>query len=176
MLDSEAGATSKRYFEYYERFKSFCVSKGFPYKPASSIHVVIYLTHLLDSKVSFHVISAVLYGIKWFHVTNDLLDPTLNSWVKSLLVKFCTYIKERYYKLGYIEALCDMYKHTEDVLHLRDLTMILLGYAGFLRFNEINELKCNDIEFKEDHVILKIRKSKTDVCRSGKGVFIAKGS
>ena len=53
-----------------------------------------------------------------------------------------------------------MFKHTEDVLHLRDLTTILLGYAGFLRFNEINELKCNDIEFKEDHFILKIRKSK----------------
>ena len=59
MLDSKAGATNKEYFEYYKRFKSFCVSKGFPYKPAGSIHVAIYLTHLLDSKVSFHVISAV---------------------------------------------------------------------------------------------------------------------
>ena len=48
MLDSKAGATNKKYFEYYMRFKSFCVSKGFPYKPASSIHVAIYLTHLLD--------------------------------------------------------------------------------------------------------------------------------
>ena len=47
-----------------------------------------------------------------------------------------------------------MFKHTDDVLHLRDLPMILLGYACFLRFNEINELKCNDIEFKEDHAIL----------------------
>ena len=69
-----------------------------------------------------------------------------------------------------------MFKHTDDVLHLGDLTMILLGYVGFLRFNEINELKCNDIEFKEDHVILKIRKSKSDVYRSGKDVLIAKGS
>ena len=63
-----------------------------------------------------------------------------------------------------------MFKHTDDVLHLGDLTMILLGYAGFLRFNEINELKCNDIEFKEDHVILKIRKCKSDFYRSGKDV------
>ena len=75
-----------------------------------------------------------------------------------------------------LKALCDVFKHTEDVLYLRDLTMILLGYEGFLRFNEINKLKCNDIEFKEDHMILKIRKSKTDVYRSGKDVFIAKCS
>ena len=44
--------------------------------------------------------------------------------------------------------------------------MIPLGYAGFLRFNEISELKCNDNVFKDDHVILKIRKSKPDVYRS----------
>ena len=59
-----------------------------------------------------------------------------------------------------LKDLRDMFKSIDDVLHLRDLTMVLLGYARFLRFNEISELKCNDIEFKEDHVILKIRKSK----------------
>ena len=75
-----------------------------------------------------------------------------------------------------LKDLCDIFRSTDDVLHLRDLTMIPLGYAGFLRFNEIRELKCNDIEFKEDHVILKIRKSKTDVYRSGKEVLISKGS
>ena len=47
--------------------------------------MAIYLTHLLDSKVSFYVISAAFCGIKWFHVTNNLPDPTLNHWVKSLL-------------------------------------------------------------------------------------------
>ena len=34
-----------------------------------------------------------------------------------------------------LKALCDMFKHTEDVLNLRGLTMIHLGNAGFLRFN-----------------------------------------
>ena len=53
--------------------------------------------------------------------------------------------------------------------------MILLGYGGFLRFNEISELKCNDIDFKKDHAILKIRKSKTVVYRSGNEVLISKG-
>ena len=52
--------------------------------------------------------------------------------------------------------------------------MILLGYAGFLRFNEISELKCNDIQLKEQYIVLKIKKSKTDVC--GKEVLISIGT
>ena len=40
-----------------------------------------------------------------------------------------------------------MYKVSNDLADIRDLTMILLGYAGFLTFNEISELKCNDIIF-----------------------------
>ena len=54
--------------------------------------------------------------------------------------------------------------------------MIHLGYAGFLRFNEISELKCNDIQFKEHCIVLKIRKSKTDAHRYGKEVQMPKGS
>ena len=73
MLDSKAGATNKKYFEYYKHFKSFRVSKGYPYKPAGSIDVEIYLTHLLDSKVSYHVISAVFYGLKWFQMICQIL-------------------------------------------------------------------------------------------------------
>lgn len=181
LMDSKAGSTNKKYFDHYKRFKSYCISKGFPYQPASSIHVAIYLTHLLDSKVSFHVMSAAFYGIKWFHVTNDLPDPTLNSWVKSLLeagkrINSVPVKKKDTISSDMLKDLCDIFKSSDDVLHLRDLTMILLGYAGFLRFSEISELKCNDIEFRDDYVILQIRKSKTDVYRSGKEVLISKGS
>ena len=181
MLDSKAEATNNKYFGHYKRFKSFCVSKGFSHKPADPIHVAIYLTHLLDSKVSFHVISAAFYSIKWFHVMNDLSDPTLNSWVKSLLeagkrMNSVPVKKKDTINSEMLKDLCDMFSSTDDVLHLRDLTMILLGYAGFLRFNEISELKCNDIQFKEHYIVLKIRKSKTDVYRCGKEVLISKGT
>ena len=64
----------------------------------------------------------------------------------------------------------------EEDLHIRLLTVILLGHAGFMWFNEISELKCKDIEFKKDYVILKLRKSKTDIYRSGKVVLISKVS
>ena len=45
--------------------------------------------------------------------------------------------------------------------------MILLGFSGFLRFDELSSLRCNDISIFESYFILKIRKSKTDQYRFG---------
>jgi hypothetical protein len=47
--------------------------------------------------------------------------------------------------------------------------------TGFLRFKELSNLLCKDVEFKIDYIILKIEKSKTDIYRSGKEVLIPKG-
>ncbi|MCG7875781.1 MAG: tyrosine-type recombinase/integrase [Candidatus Thiodiazotropha endolucinida] len=180
VISSKADNTNKKYFANFNRFKAFCVSKGFPYKPADPIHVAIYLTHLLDSHASFHVISAAFYSIKWVHEINCFSDPTSNGWVKSLLEAGKRLNSNPIKKKDTVDSemlisLCDKFRDTSDVLYLRDITMILLGYAGFLRFSEISQLKCNDIEFKEDYFILYIRKSKTDVYRDGKEVLISKG-
>ena len=181
VMSSKAITTNKKYFDYFKRFQSFCASKGFRYKPAEAIHVAVYLTHLLDEGASFHVLSAAFYSIKWVHNINDMSDPTTNSLVKSLLeagkrLSSNPIKKKDTIDTEMLKALCDMFYGTSDVLHLRDLTMILLGFAGFLRFSEISHLKCSDVEFKEDYIILKIRKSKTDIYRSGKEVLISKGS
>lgn len=180
VISSKADNTNKKYYSHFNRFKTYCISKGYPYKPAEPIHVAVYLTHLLDSHASSHVISAAFYSIKWVHEINCLSDPTSNSWVKSLLESGKRLNSNPVRKKDTVDSemlisLCDMFSSTNDVLHLRDLTMILLGYAGFLRFSEISQLKCNDVEFKEDYVTLHIRESKTDVYRDGKEVLISKG-
>lgn len=51
-----------------------------------------------------------------------------------------------------------------------------LCFAGFLRFNEVSELRTSDIKFYFDYVILHIRHIKTDVYREGRNFHIAKGS
>ena len=59
---------------------------------------------------------------------------------------------------------------------MRDLAMIALSLAGFLRFDELSSLKCNDITV-QDHVLkLKIGHSKTDQYRQGNDVLISKGN
>ena len=73
-------------------------------------------------------------------------------------------------------SLCDQYIDNTNISDIRDLAMILIGYASLLRFDEISNLHSNDIVFEESHLVLSIRKSKTDNFRAGNKVFIGKGS
>ena len=52
--------------------------------------------------------------------------------------------------------------------------MIIIGFAGFLRFDELVKLRCSDINFKEEYLSIQIRKSKTDVYRSGNAILVSK--
>lgn len=180
ILDSKADNTVKKYSYQVKTFQDFCNDNGFCYNPAAPIHVAMYLSHLIDSGKSYHVINSAFYAIKWLHNINDSIDPTENSIVKNILECGKRRNSKPIQKKDVIDSnilieLCDRYYDSTDVIDLRDLSMILLCYSGFLRYSEMSELKCLDIQFKNDHMILSIRKSKTDIYRSGREVFIAKG-
>ena len=68
-----------------------------------------------------------------------------------------------------------MHLGNNDLLVVRDLTMILLSFAGFLRFDEVSSLLCSDVKIECEYLFLFIRKSKTDRYRNGNEVLIAKG-
>lgn len=181
IVHSRADNTSRKYYFSFKRFENYCKLKGFCPKPANAIHVAMYITELLDNHVSFSVINAFFYSIKWMHKINDFQDPTENIFVKNL-VDVAKRLRSRPVKkkdiinTEMLQNLCVNYKDGNNLADIRDLTMILIGYAGFLRFNEISELKCNDIVFYDDYLVLKIRKSKTDVYREGREVLIANGT
>ena len=70
--------------------------------------------------------------------------------------------------------LLDGYAGVSNLSDVRDQTMIILSYAEFLRFDEISKLHTNDVQFEESHLVLKIRRSKTDKFRAGNKVYISK--
>ena len=141
---------------------------------------MLYLTKLLDAGSSAGVISTATYSLKWAHSINGFGDPTENGFVKNLnesakrLRSTKVITRDAINKEMLIE-LCDSFKANSDLLILRDLSMILIGFAGFLRFDELVELRCCDVEFKENFLSIQIRKSKTDAYRSGNKILILKG-
>ena len=52
--------------------------------------------------------------------------------------------------------------------------MLLLGYAGFLRYSEIANLKMENVNFFPSYIVVIIVSGKTDVYRRGNNVVIAK--
>ena len=59
---------------------------------------------------------------------------------------------------------------------IRIVTICLIGFAGFLRFNEIANLKESDVQVFDDNMELFIESSKTDQYRDGAWVTIAHSS
>ena len=180
LVTSRSDNTNVKYFGYFKKWESFIQTHGGCAIPASPIHVALYLTNLIDKHYSYSVIAASLYSIKWAHSMKNLQDPTNNAFVTNLLEsakrnRYKQVVKKQPVTPELLVTLCDKYSESTDVLVVRDLCMILLGFSAFLRYDEISNVRCNDIRIDDSHFCLNIRKSKTDQYRFGNEVVISKG-
>lgn len=180
ILKSKSVNTSKKYLSSFTRWAKFIATKGKTALPANPIHISLYITHLLNSGCSFHVISSALYSIKWAHSILGHKDPTEHPFVRHLVEASKRHNKPRVVKKEVVTAsalvsLCDLYANSNNLLDVRDLCMILISFAGFLRFDELSSLRCSNVTFMDGYVKLFINKSKTDQYRQGNEILIASG-
>lgn len=84
-------------------------------------------------------------------------------------------IKKGRFPRMFIIQLCDKYIDESDLLIVRNLTMILFCFAGFLRFDEVSSSKFKNVHVYDEYIVLNIQKSKTDRYRQGNEVLIANG-
>ena len=181
LVTSRSDNTYVKYFSYFKKWESFIKIQGGCAIPASPIHVALYLTDLMDKHYSYSVISASLYSIKWAHSMKNLQDPTNNAFVTNLLEsakrnRSKPIVKKQPVTPELLVCLCEKYSESTDVLVVRDLCMIVLGFSAFLRYDEISNVRCNDIKIEDTYFCLNIRKSKTDQYRFGNEVVISKGN
>ncbi|XP_060081902.1 uncharacterized protein LOC132561192 [Ylistrum balloti] len=181
LLLSRSVNTGTKYYGAFAKWEHFISGHGFSSIPANPIHVALYLNSLLEKGGTYAVVSSAVYAIKWVHNLNGHIDPTTNSFVQNLIEFSKREAKNPVCKKEPVTTdilinLCGMFLNENDLLVVRDLAMILLGFSGFLRFNELSSLRCSDVQFFEGHLTLNIRKSKTDKYRFGSQVVISKGS
>ena len=61
-----------------------------------------------------------------------------------------------------------------DLKNLRIACICVIGFSGFLRYNELANITTSHVQFRDDHVRIFIPTSKTDVYREGNYVYIKK--
>ena len=181
LVDSRSDNTAQKYWYSYRKFEQFLATNSISASSVLPIHVALYVTQLLDSGASFSVASSAVYAIKWIHELKNMPDPCDNSYVKNLLESAKRTAVKPVNKKDPVSSdmlieLCQKFYDSKDLLTVRNLCMILVGFCGFLRFNEISSLKCNDVVIHDSHFVLKIRRSKTDQYRDGSEVVISKGT
>lgn len=181
ILQGKSFNTTKSYHSSFKRWKNFIQKEGFECLPAQPVHVALYITQLLDQGSSSHVVNHAIYSLKWAHELHGFADPTSNSYVKCLQEAAKRIATPKVTRKDPVSSdilirLCNLYIESTDVLIVRDLAMILLSFAAFLRYDELSSLKCCDVKFVDDYLCVYINKSKTDQYRQGNEVLVANGS
>ena len=69
----------------------------------------------------------------------------------------------------------DIISHSnlENHVGLRNITLYVLSFAGFFRFDDVSRIRRNDIFFNEGFMVIKVPKSKNDQLRRGDEVIIS---
>jgi integrase len=134
----------------------------------------------METANHFSSVESDFYSIKWVHQMAGVPDPCISEVIKNIVEaskrKLCRPIKKN--KPITPEEMIQLFKslNTENrtLKDLRVLAMLAISYTGFLRYNELSNIKANNITFYEDYVNIVIVKSKTDCYRNGKNVVISK--
>lgn len=179
VLSSKANSTSLLYHRAYRKWKEFAFSmfNGNVF-PANPFHVALYLQHLIEQSQSPSVVDSAFYGIKWAHSMAGIPSPTDNPVVEAVRSA-----SKRILGTGVVnrkEPVSPSLIHDiigrsnlDNPVELRNITMYVLSFAGFLRFDDVSRIRRNDIFFNDGFMVIKIHKSKNDQLRRGDEVVIS---
>ena len=178
---ARADNTNKNYETAFKQWQKW--SEKFPEIeafPAKDTYVALYLTSLIQSGMLYPSIKSAFYAIKYYHKLAALTDPSDSEFCKKILdaaQRMSSRPKVKKEPLT-SQNLKELFSHIggcdAPLPDFRNLTMMLLCFAGFLRFSEAANLKSSQVDFTETYMKLFISQSKTDIYRDGHYCYIAR--
>ena len=179
VLSSKAYSTSSQYHRAFSKWKEFAVCKlNETCFPADPFHVALYLQHLIEQVQSPSEIDSAFYGIKWAHDMAGVPSPTDNSVVenvrsaaKRILGTAAVNHKEPI-SSDLIRKIVSQ-ANLDNPINLRNVTMYVLSFTGFFRFDDISRVRRSDISFHEGFMVIQVQKSKNNQLPKGNEVVIS---
>ena len=169
LQNSKAPNTVRAYKADFRDFDLFCVKNGFRSIPSEPKIVSLYLTHLSKKEIKISTIKRRLVSIGVIHkLKGQYLDTKHPSIIENLMgIKRRKGTKQKSKKPILIRDLKLIIKaineqNKKEIKKLRDKSIIIIGFSGGFRRNEIVSLDYDDLEFVSEGLKITIKKSKTD--------------
>jgi site-specific recombinase XerD len=169
LQNSKAINTVRAYKSDFNDFGIFCARNGFKSLPSNPKIVSLYLTHLSTKEAKMSTLKRRLVSIGVIHkLKGHYLDTKHPSIIENIMG-----IKRRkgsiqkgkkpllINNLKLIINAIDQQKK-EDLKKIRDRSIILIGFSGGFRRNEIVSLDFDDLDFVEEGLKINLKRSKTD--------------
>ncbi len=168
LKSSKANNTLRAYKSDFKDFGTFCSKHGFNSLPTEPKIVSLYLTHL--SKTSrISTLRRRLVSISMVHkLKGHYLDTKHPIIVENLMgirrVKGSIQIGKKPILINHLKSIINVIDEQkfEDIKKFRDKSIILVGFGGGFRRNELISIDHEDLEFVPEGLKITIRKSKTD--------------
>ena len=169
LQSSKAINTVRAYKSDFKDFGLFCAQNGFKSLPSEPKIVSLYLTFLStkDAKISTlkrRLVSiGVIHKLKGFYL--DTKHPSIIENIMGIKRRKGSVQKgKKPILISDLRTLINVIdeKINKEIKKLRDRTIILTGFSGGFRRNEIVSLNYDDLDFVPEGVKIDIRRSKTD--------------
>ena len=179
LQSSKANNTVRAYKSDFNHFGLFCSQNGFKSLPSEPKVISLYLTYLSTKDVKMSTIKRRLVSIGVIHkLKGHYLDTKHPSIIENIMgIKRRKGSKQNGKKPILISSLKKIInvidqKITQEIKKLRDRTIILIGFSGGFRRNEIVSLDYEDLDFVSEGLKINLRRSKTD--QFGEGLVKAR--
>ncbi len=169
LKSSKAHNTIKAYKSDFNDFGLFCAKNGFKSLPSEPSTVSLYLTFLSTKDIKISTLKRRLVSIGVIHkLKGHYLDTKHPSIIENLMG-----IKRRKGSIqkGKKPILINSLKKIinvidqnikDEIKKFRDRSILLVGFSGGFRRNEIVSLDYDDLDFVTEGLKITLKKSKTD--------------
>ena len=169
LQSSKANNTLRAYKSDFNDFGIFCAQNGFNSLPSEPKIVSLYLTHLSTKDCKMSTLKRRLVSIGVVHkLKGHYLDTKHPSIIENIMgIKRRKGSIQKGKKPILISNLKDLInvidqQDKEEIKKSRDRSIILIGFSGGFRRNEIVSLDCDDLDFVPEGLKVNIKRSKTD--------------
>ena len=169
LKSSKANNTIRAYKSDFNDFGLFCAKNGFKSLPSEPKIVSLYLTHLSTKDAKMSTLKRRLVSIGVIHrLKGHYLDTKHPSIIENIMgIKRRKGSIQKGKKPLLINDLKEIIKvideqEKEPIKKLRDRSIILIGFSGGFRRNEIVSLDYDDLDFVTEGLKINLKRSKTD--------------
>jgi site-specific recombinase XerD len=179
LQSSKANNTIRAYKSDFNDFELFCIQNGFKSLPSEPKIISLYLTSLSSKNIKMSTLKRRLVSIGVIHKLKGHYLDTKHP----LIIENIMGIKRRKGSaqngkkpllINNLKVLIKAINRSKSnpIIKFRDRTIVLIGFSGGFRRNEIVSLNYDDIEFVNEGMKINLRRSKTDQYGEGflKGV------
>ena len=169
LKSSKANNTIRAYKSDFRDFGLFCSKNSFSSLPSDPRTVSLYLTYLSSKEIKFSTLKRRLVSIGVIHkLKGHYLDTKHPSIIENIMGikrrKGSIQKGKKPLLINILKTLVNVIdsKISEEIKRLRDRSIILIGFSGGFRRNEIVSLDYDDLEFVLEGLKINLKRSKTD--------------